>query len=226
MSNENIQEIIIEHLTEGTKISEDILKQIKSSEELSSYFDEMTQILSSAKEEKSAEPSEEYWDDFYTDLDKKLPAKKTKILQFVRSSYVRNSIAACLLVAAGFFGGKISTDQKMDQQIVQIKHTSQKLKSLLHRSTVVLTSFTTMSEIEAFDVLPVNIRVSQSLLDDTKNIRSEYKNDQSIDELLSELERILTAISSTKGTSPNHIKMVQYGVERRNVISKIRQIQI
>jgi len=223
---ENIKEHIIEHFTDGIPISDEMMKQIRESEELSSYYRDMKWVLSETESENAEEPSEAYWESFYTELEPKLPKTKATVFYLFRSPMVRNSIAACLLLICGYFAGSYQTNTSNTNLLEkQYAHTAQ-LKKLVHQSKIMLMTFTTMTEYESYDAHPLHVSLSNTLLDQTKELRAAEINDQSIDQLLSELERTLTLISTSQKQSPAHIKMVQYSVEQKKLLNKLQQFEI
>ena len=169
-------------------------------------------------------PDNDYWDNCWNELEPKLTVEKTPIYQLFESSAFRYATVAIIFVVFGFLAGNYWPDKPTEnnQFVLQQKQ----LTSLFSKTRTLITSFVSMDEYSSYELLDPNIEISKRLLSQTEELRIEFQDDPEVEELLSEIQKILTMISALKNKSAASIKMTQFGIENKEVISQINQIEI
>ena len=70
-----------------------------------------------------------------------------------------------------------------------------------------------MDEYESHDLLKLIIRSSKNLLDETRELKKTYKSNDDVHQILSELERILFAITILQDQNASKVQIMQYRLQ-------------
>ena len=216
--NENIKEEIFSRIMNDLDLTSNLKKQIESDNHLKSYYSETKAIYEQLFSEPISRPESDYWQRLGSDIVQKITKKNTS-LKFVKPILA----AAALLIV--FMGGYWFSESGQSKIISKNYVEKRDLRRFFQKSQILLTTFINM-EREEIEILPLNIFYGNQLLKSISDFQTVYSEDDDLQELLAEMERIILMIQSLKNKSDTSIRSVQNGIERINIIDRLDQINI
>jgi flagellar basal body-associated protein FliL len=221
MKCKDIEIRIVENITESDTLSAAESAHINSCSSCKAYLADMTAIFLE-ETEHVVEPSDAYYNQLWASVEPRLE-KQGNFLRFLQMPIVMQTIAAVVLIGAGFFA---STWFESSNQQIEYKKPDLQLVRFMQQSQIAITSFANMDEYEQVEMLGVLTATADTLLSTTVTLKNKYADDEELSEMLSSLERILTMLSSMKDKSAATVRSFQYGVQNRNLVEKIDQLSI
>jgi len=209
MNKKEIKKQIVEALLEDKELISSLLEIIENDKELKEYYSDMKSLLSE-KDDSEYDPGDAYFESTWEKIQSQV-ALNSKIIPFYKTSWFRN-VAAIIIIAMSFYLGTLQQETQIDtSKPVLVKN--EKLKSLFRKYNVTFTSFVNMDEYESHDLLKLIIRSSKNLLDETRELKKTYKSNDDVHQILSELERILFAITILQDQNASKVQIMQYRLQ-------------
>ncbi|MCB0280584.1 MAG: hypothetical protein KDD94_13835 [Calditrichaeota bacterium] len=224
MDKETYQQQIIEHFYDNMPLSKELSQLIASDPECKQYFHEIKQLRATEMNELE-DPGEAYWSSYYDRLEDRMETPFHKIISFLNEPIVKYAAAALVLISFGYFMGK------KDTELINTKHYISRTEYvifyyLIKQSRTLLTNVVSLDELNTRYFLDQNIETSKKLMVFTSDLRSELQDKKSIYQLLGELERVLQAISVLDEDDITNLKIIQNGIEKKSLITKLESLDV
>jgi hypothetical protein len=229
---QHTQEAILEHLTEGSHLSVSCKTHLDSCEICQTYFAEMSFIFNTNSSEPEQTVAEDYFNKFWSNLEPKLEPKKAPfITKFFTLSTLNYAAAAIILISSGYFLADWNINKNISQKTLETAINDplvkdKELRKVIHQSNILLTSFNGMDQYSASDLLKEFTLQAESLNGSLNNLREKYQYDSDLQQILKEVQQILTLIVSLKDENIGNVKAFQYGLKRKDIVKKLQQIEI
>lgn len=208
---------IIDEISDGIELSKRASKHLSHCNACQAYQKEMTEIFYQ-EEAPFREPDEQYWSGIWNTLEPQLK-QEAFVIRLVKKPVVKQLLAALLLVGFAFWAGQLTQEdsglkQGYDKQVL----------SFFHKSRIAVSSFANMDEYEQHEMLRLVVQTSDSLLKQTGRLQAEYEDNQELQLLFTDIEKLLLLISSMKGKSPSVIQKFQYRFQEGDLLENLNSI--
>ncbi|MCB0278635.1 MAG: hypothetical protein KDD94_03985 [Calditrichaeota bacterium] len=219
--SEELKEELYELISNGQIPGDELKKRINADPEITAYYQEIKQLHDELFREPINRPDQDYWNTMTQSIMEEVNKKKE------RRSYYRPVLLAAAFVAV-FMSGYLLSSINSQQEINHVKlsdNSEQDFQKFIHKSTVLLTMFVNMDRDES-ELLPLNIYYGNDLLKSINEFQNQYSKDSELMALLDEMERIILMIQSLKDKPETSVKSVQNGIERVDIINRLKEIKI
>lgn len=224
MTKEECHTHIIEHIYDGIPLNEEAQAFIESDIEIKTYYHELKRI----KDIEIADlpdPGEAYWNSYHERLNNRMESPFKKLISFINEPLIKYAAAALVLISIGYFMGKKESELiNTDHYITRTEFV--KFNYLVKQTRTLLTNFVSLDELNSRHFLEQNVEASKKLMVFASDLRTDLSGKKNIARLLGDLERILQAISALEEDDITNIKLIQNGINKKELITKLESIDI
>ena len=203
-------------------------------------FDEMKDTFVTMGKKERVEPSQEYWDQYWTRLAPKLQPAQTPVIPFYRRISVSayRVAAAILLVLLGVIIGRhyvpstpVIVQQKQPGISVPVQETALDARTnrFLERSQVLILGLIHNEQPGSAVELDVPRKVSSELIQEASTLKTELANHKrkQLKRLVTDLEFILIQIANLESENDfSEIELLKSGVDQKGILLKIKMEQM